>query len=348
MHVDVGSVYLGVPVYFEVTTSNICNLPAAYKLERPGGATPAYTLVFDQPEGPLGAKEKVTVQAAFTAYQPGPIEDIIANKIRGVAVPLGFVLTGEALSPLADCVYLGQDTESASFLSTPAPLAHPSLPRYPTDTDTPPLPSPLPPPTLDFGADVSLYERKKAKFCIRNLSPVPMALTITALKFSVKGGVTAAALSGDSEGGGGGAGRGGSRKSKKMGTSTRGTAATGTGTGTAGGGHNPDGKVLIPREDGANKFHSVDGRKYAEASVQRRENRLFLTSGLGASYLIDCGEEEVYGEGQEPGGERPQMQVYLEPWGVKTAIVRILGLHYPHHPFLPYSYSYSRSCFAAF
>ena len=42
MHVDVGNVYLGVPVSFEVTTENICNLPAAYKLSvqgsQPGGS----------------------------------------------------------------------------------------------------------------------------------------------------------------------------------------------------------------------------------------------------------------------------------------------------------------------
>ena len=149
MAVDVGKVYVGVPVYFEVTTENICNLPAAYKLERPGGPCSAYKLIFDRPEGPLGPKEKkITVKAEFTALQPGVIDDIIANKIRGVAAPLGFLLTGSAKTALVDTVYLGMmdDTDATDGLHhtsdlsndnnghgkplpMPEPLAHPSCAR---------------------------------------------------------------------------------------------------------------------------------------------------------------------------------------------------------------------------
>ena len=53
---------VGVPVSFEVTTEDMQS-PAAYKLFR--RTQPGVLPVFDR--GPLGAKEKVTVQATFTA-----------------------------------------------------------------------------------------------------------------------------------------------------------------------------------------------------------------------------------------------------------------------------------------
>jgi len=67
MKIDVGDVYLGVPVYFDVNTENICNLPTSYTLERPGGATTGFKLAYDRSTGPLSAKEKVTTRCEFTA-----------------------------------------------------------------------------------------------------------------------------------------------------------------------------------------------------------------------------------------------------------------------------------------
>jgi len=37
MAVDLGYVYVGMPVHFEITVENICNIPTKFKLERPGG-----------------------------------------------------------------------------------------------------------------------------------------------------------------------------------------------------------------------------------------------------------------------------------------------------------------------
>ena len=156
MAVDVGKVYVGVPVYFEVTTENICNLPAAYKLERPGGPCSAYKLIFDRPEGPLGPKEKITVKAEFTALQPGVI-DSIANKIREVAAPLSFYsLVALRRRWWTPCTWAMDDTDatvcttSASRMTTmdgplpmPEPLAHPSCARFRNNGDPPsPLPHP--------------------------------------------------------------------------------------------------------------------------------------------------------------------------------------------------------------
>jgi hypothetical protein len=78
--VDLGTFYTGIPVHFDITTENICNLPTSYTLERPGGApgtaeTEAYSLFFDRPRGPLGPKEKVTIGCTFVALKPGDISD---------------------------------------------------------------------------------------------------------------------------------------------------------------------------------------------------------------------------------------------------------------------------------
>jgi hypothetical protein len=40
MAVNLGKVYIGVPVVFEITIENICNLPSKFKFERPGGEDP--------------------------------------------------------------------------------------------------------------------------------------------------------------------------------------------------------------------------------------------------------------------------------------------------------------------
>jgi hypothetical protein len=41
MAVNLGKVYIGVPVVFEITIENICNLPSKFKFERPGGDDPS-------------------------------------------------------------------------------------------------------------------------------------------------------------------------------------------------------------------------------------------------------------------------------------------------------------------
>lgn len=344
MAIDVGKVYVGVPVYFEVTTENICNLPAAYKLERPGGSSSAYTLKFDRPEGPLGAKEKVTVKAEFTALQPGVIDDIIANKIRGVAAPLGFILSGTAKTALVDTVYLGMMDDKNGHdglhhtpdlvndndghdgvMPVPEPLAHPSCARFPDNADPP---TPLPPRALDFGSEVELYERKMTKFAVRNLSPIPVMFTLAVAKYPVKGDIGPGALSGQDDDvlgkghfsdhhkgtdGALGPSHGHNKRSHDQRQQSPHGDTAGTSRGSAridrkvGDGKSSTRKLLVPHEEGANKFHSHDGRKHAEANVQRKENRLYLTSGLGASYLVDT---------------RGSMTGTIEPWGVTTVTVR--------------------------
>jgi len=368
MKINVGDVYTGVPVYFDITTENICNLPTSYNLERPGlDEFSDFKLTFDQPSGPLGAKEKVTIRCEFVALEAGAINnELIANKIKGVPTPLGFVISGMARAPLVDLWPLdgsvkpfvaGKVTPNTSVPSSrrnsadvpaqtgvyanlpfmPIPLARPTDIRYPHATPVPvPLPvkqlvftSP-PPPGKEAEADLSaeesevaLYERCVQQFAIRNLSAVPVSFSLDVMKFGVGDSVGIAQLSGGSNGGDAPA-------PGKTGTATATRAANGTlksKIGTAA--IKQQASLLLPHEDGANKFHSVGGQKHAEASVQRRENRLFLTSGLGASYLVYTDATRVDrltaplpGGVALPDAQPNERAGYIDPWGVALVTIR--------------------------
>src|SRR5439155_880400 len=53
LNFNLGQVYIGMPVKFNVTVENICKLPTKYKLLRPGGETSLYKLTYDKEKGPL-------------------------------------------------------------------------------------------------------------------------------------------------------------------------------------------------------------------------------------------------------------------------------------------------------
>jgi hypothetical protein len=315
MSFDLGVVFVGMPVSFSVSTENICNLPTNFKLSRPGGDSPSFSLVFDKPSGPLGAKEKVVTRATFTALLPGKIDEVIANKIFGVLVPLGFSLKALAKPLQVDFPLL------LDGCLPPAPLAPPTATQFPGN-GLPPEPAAVEP--LDF-SEVPLYDRRIRRFVIRNLSAIPASFEIRVKKFAVKDpAVTSAALYEVQEAMEMAAA---AREKPSRGTASRGTNKGGSGSPTAqsrkgtANSSSPTSRAgtapglqpqqqgveqpwLKPREEGPNKFRSVDGKKHTGASMERQENRLFLTSGLGASYLVE-----------PPSG-------ILPPWGVVVVAVR--------------------------
>ena len=365
MKIDVGDVYMGVPVYFDITTENICNLPTSYSIERPGlDQFTDFKLNFDKPSGPLGPKEKVTIRCELIALEAGPIDnELIANRIKGVPTPLGFVIAGCAHAPLVDLWPLDgsvkpfvagavekvksaassrrnssalpvQTGAYANVPMMPIPLALATDTRYPHST---PVPEPLPVKQLVFTSppppgkeaeasdesEVALYERCMQQFAIRNLSAVPVMFSLNVMKYGVGDNVGIAQLSGGSNGGDSGSGA-------KSGATTGARTANGTvksKTGTAS--INPQGPLLAAHEDGANKFRSAGGQKHAEASVQRRENRLFLTSGLGASYLVytdamrtDRLTTPLPGDVALPATQTNERTGYIDPWGVALVTIR--------------------------
>jgi hypothetical protein len=253
MHVDVGKVYIGVPVTFDMNIENLCNLPAKYKYERPGGDSYLYKLEYSEKKGTLEQKEKVTAKVTFTATNTGVIDDVQACKVFGVKYPLGYTVAGTAKDVLLEFVPMHEPTDLP-----PPNLAPKDAPRFPGGGD-PPEPAPIQP--LEFGRAVPLYERRYVRFAIRNFSAIPTPYTIRVKKYEVVeektpqyGSGVVASISSLLE----------SAKSK-----TR------------------KDLIIAPHEDGENKFSSEAGKKYIGLHIQKQEDLLFLKNGLGASYYID-------------------------------------------------------------
>jgi hypothetical protein len=376
MEIDLGTFYVGIPLHFDITTENICNLPTSYTFERPGSASgtaisSTYKLTFDKPSGPLGPKDKVIIHCEFVALQAGTISDeLIANKIRGVPDPLGFLINGRALPPLADSFPLdgsipSQNIASAAISGTtshsisrrgsevtgsttagaagkskhkhmPLPIASPNDVKYPHTT---PVPEALNGKAIIFSSsnnnnndnnnnnktddddqqevndddEVALYERCVQHFALRNLSAVPLSFELNVEKFGVAGDVGVSSLSG-------------AQNDMKVPTRTANRTMSRAGSMSS---KINQGPLLTAHEDGANKFHSVMGQKHAEASVQRNENRLFLKSGLGASYLVSndsCNpnllSRPILGGIDVPDAPINDRVGYLDPWGVALITIR--------------------------
>jgi hypothetical protein len=263
---NLGQVYVGMPVQFTVSIENMCNLPTMYKLSRPGGDSSLYKLTYDKPKGPLEAKQKIDILCTFTSVATGMIDDIISNKVFGAAVPLAFVV--KALSK-------GIQLEFRNLpdgVSPPPPLAAPTATQFPNN-EKPPEPQPIKP--LELGGDVPLYQRRTVRFVIRNFSAIPATFQLSPKKFKVV------------------------EKAKRWPSSNE-SAVSAVSASTV----ERSDLVLAPHETGTDRFQSDAGKEYIGFTVQKQEDRKFLHSGLGASYLLDVTEG------------------VLPPWGVQLVTIR--------------------------
>ena len=147
----------------------------------------------------------------------------------------------------------------------------PPLPiAKPTDAQFPGgpdlIPDMYPPTPVDFGSSVDLYERVSRRFVIRNLSAMAAQFTIRPRKYDVGDNFDFDLAN---------------SPSKMM----KGT--------------------LVANEDGENRYHSEAGKKYIGTLLKRREDKKYLTLGLGCSYVV------------EP------MNGVVDPWGV--CVVSVLA-----------------------
>jgi hypothetical protein len=261
VNVHIGTVFENIPVPFEVVLQNLSNLPSKYKFERPGGPNPLYTVEFADgvQSGTLGPKELLRIPMKFTAVKEGIISDLMACKVFGVPVPIGFSITA-----VVKCLSL-EFAPLPEGAAAPLPLGKPTDVQY-KGALTVPEPQPVVP--LDSGAPVKLYERKQFRFVIRNLSAISAEFEISPKKYSV-GDLSSAEVS-----------------SIGFAKTFERTAA-----------------MLVPHEDGENKYHSVNGKNYIGAREKKLEDRAFLTLGQGASYGIE-----------------PRSGT-ISPWGVQVVTV---------------------------
>ena len=158
---DLGVVYVGVPVVRSLRLVNLSNLSTRFKWERPGGASSTFGLEFQPPSDVLDAKQICDVSVTFVAHSAGVIDEVLGCRIFGMSLPLGFSL--KAISKAAVLAYelLPDDARP------PPALADSSLAQLPEGVQVPSQP---PLPKLDFGAGVPLFERKTIRLAIRNLS----------------------------------------------------------------------------------------------------------------------------------------------------------------------------------
>lgn len=171
---DIGSVYVGVPVKVSITIHNLTNLPSKYKFERPGGDSAAYTLKYDR-TGTLDAQERREIVMEFTAVTAGILDDVIGCKIFGTSSPIGFTLKAVSKGVMLEFLPL----EDGAPL--PEPIASANDVQFPgAEAPVPAVPLPL-----EFGNNVELYERRVKRFAIRNLSPIPAKFDIYPKKYSV-------------------------------------------------------------------------------------------------------------------------------------------------------------------
>lgn len=239
--VDLGSVYVGTPVKFNITLRNLSNLPSKFRLERPGGSSNLFLLEFEISSGELGPKGTRTLSVEFVALSPGITDDLISCKIYGSNNPLGCAFKAIAKGPLLEFITLS-DARKA-----PMPLGKPTDAQYPGDGD---IPEPEPITPLEFGREITLYDRRVTLLAIRNLSAMTTDFRITSKKFPVPAGLEDFDF----------------EKAEKV---------VGKNVGT-----------LIVQEDGEHKFNSKAGKDTMKAELMRREDQKFLASRRGAAYCV--------------------------------------------------------------
>lgn len=270
---QLGHVYVTRPVKFQFFLENISNLDTKFKFLRPGGNSNMFSFVLTPNQGTLQAKEKLSISGEFTATNIGVIDDMISCKLFGLPSPLGFNVKAIAKGLLVEFISLPDN----SVVHQIEPLATVNDVQFPSG-DKVPEPQPLMP--LVLGHNTPLYERRRAKFVLRNLSSLYANYEVKIKKYFVM--EKPKRFGGNSTDDGQGEGSVNTARSR---------ASTAQ----------PEARndlILQPQEDGIHRFQSRNGQKYIEMIINRREDRKFLYSGYGASYYVD----NVSGQ--------------LSPWGV--------------------------------
>jgi hypothetical protein len=292
------SVYIGIPTRFTITLSNICNLPAAYRFEVPYENASKFQFTINYAEGWIKSKEVIHIEVALKVFQPGQFEEIIANHISGSLHPVGITIRGNAIAPNVSAHYLGDieanPQQSAGILS----VISESLLNLKNEAMVDPVDTQRRIQPIDFSNSVDLYTRNRRSIALCNMSPLPLKFIYNVRKYSVvvvdgneMTPVKAMEESYDVKENRSNDHQNASSAKNK--TSMEGRAST-SGAKSSG--------TLIPHEDGKYKFKSVKGQLYGEENVLRFQDREFLASGLGASYLV----------------ESENNSLTLNPWSVVT------------------------------
>ena len=266
LNIQLGTVFIGVPIPYSVTIENLSNLKTNYTLERPVGDSPNYSITYPDYNncGPLDGKQKIIIRCIFTALLPGAMTDVISNKVFGIQFPLGYMLKYVAKGIQVELVNLsGNQVQSGEI---PPPLTNENDLQY---SCTEELPEPKPIQPVVFGDGIPLYERCCQYICIRNLTPISSPFSFAIRNFDV---LDKSAVDNLHEP-----------------THTK---------------RSSQDPLLTPHEDGLNRYKGEGGKKYLSVTVQREQDRKFLTSSKGCAYKVEPSEG------------------FLPPWGVKVVSIK--------------------------
>ena len=121
-----------------------------------------------------GSKSPAVEGFSQTALTAGVVDEVIGCKVFGCSLPLGFGLRATAKNAVLAYELLGEDQ------APPPPLCDPTEVQLPSDVQLPIVP---PLPSLDFGTDVPLFERRKMRIAVRNLSAIAAPFTFGCNKY---------------------------------------------------------------------------------------------------------------------------------------------------------------------
>ena len=168
-----GVVYVGVPVERELTLSTSLTLVNKVQVRATGGSSPAFTLVFEPRSGELEAKQVLRINIKYTAL---PL--VLSTKCWDARSSVRPAARVRVESHLQECG-LGlrvtrEDQHHLQHYVTPTEVQLPDNVQLPI---VPPLPS------LDFGDDVPLFERRKMRIAVRNLSAIAASFNFACNKY---------------------------------------------------------------------------------------------------------------------------------------------------------------------
>jgi hypothetical protein len=177
--INLGTTYLGVSTKRIVEIINLSNLETSFKWVEVQGDSKAYSMEFFPKSGVLGSKKRVQVVLKYTPRLVGKVTALFACSVKGLLSPLGFELTTNqkglvlAYEVIDNSSRIPKSPKEIAFLKGITSIE---------DIDVEPQ-NGSSIPKLVFGDDISLCERKKLKFVIRNFSGIEAVVDLDARKF---------------------------------------------------------------------------------------------------------------------------------------------------------------------
>ena len=164
---DLGLIYVGDAVSFQLEIINLTNLPSKYKIEKLTQDDSKYILRIKNPHGKIDAKERIILLMELQALQDDlTIESFLSCRYFGSPDPLGLLVTAVSRGISVDFMYLNDS-------NVPDSLSTINVGTTPRDVSTLTIGDPF----------VQLYETSLVYVLIRNLSGTKLTYALHISKY---------------------------------------------------------------------------------------------------------------------------------------------------------------------